>query len=160
MATHFTKIVLLFAVAISQTIGGVSCCCFGRAVTESLLASIAGDTVRDNNDACLLESLSSCPKCAARKAMGCTDKFIAREKKCCQIPHLCADDQCRCVKLDLSSNAPSDPVSVHSFSHPTAGLHSANFDDHSLALCRLQEHTIPPRYGGKSWQSIACVWNN
>lgn len=157
MATHFLKIFLLFAVATSQTIGGVSCCCLGRAVTESLLAGIARDSLRVN-DAFLLESRSSCPKCVARKAIGSRVKSIAREKKSCHLPHLGADDQCRCFKLELNSIASSDPDFVDSFSHLKAKLHSESFDEQSLASFRLKDHKIPPRYGGRSWQSIACVW--
>jgi len=159
MATYFLKIFLLFAVAISQTIGGVSCCCLGRVVTESLLAGLSGDAPRVD-DLYLLEARSSCPKCAARRAIGSKVKSTAREKKSCHLPHLGADDECRCVKLELNSITSSDPEFVDSFSHLKAKLHSESFDEQSLTSFRTKDLKIPPRYGGRSWQSIACVWKN
>lgn len=158
--------VLLFAIAISQIFGGISCCCLGRTLfssTATTAAAAIGDSC-GNSSALASSNIASspirkCPKCSARQS-GRTvikDEAATRTKSHSQVSD---DGQCRCQKLAVSANASKDAVTVdyQAFAYSLSALVSA--PKHAVVAMELRRFEVPIRFGGHSWQSVACVWKN
>ncbi len=153
--------VLLFAIAISQIFGGISCCCLGRTFFSSTATTGAAaiGELSGNKSAVASSPSRKCPKCSARQSgrASVKDSASTRSKSCSQVSD---DGQCRCQKLALSANASKDAVTVDykAFAHSLSALVSA--PKHAVVAMELRRFGVPIRFGGHSWQSIACVWKN
>lgn len=157
MATIILKLTLMIAVAISQAIGGVSCCCLGSAFSESLsgFSGPAPFVMIEGSSA----ARPACPKCSARKLNGSTSKSDV-------VSHtICADERvengqcCNCAKLEILSNFPGDPV-VERDTQLGFGILCVAEPLPRVESLRLADFKVPVRFGGHSWQSFACVWRN
>lgn len=158
MAPIFLKIVLVFAIAISQAIGGVSCCCLGSALSESLFLT-QGSSLHRGDVNPFSELQSACPKCRTRDLSGASEKRVSVAKNKFSYPGVGRDSRCNCDKHEISSDVPSEPVSVkHSvqLSIQLFRVKVSIFDQ----VRRLHDYNVPIRFGGHSWQSIVCVWRN
>lgn len=157
------KYVLLFALAYSQIFGGISCCCLGRtlfSIPAVVDASSVGDETSKNKAAETASPTGKCPKCSARKSterLTSKDASTNRETPCSTISD---DGQCRCQKLVINSSTPNEPSTVDNANHtwwlPVLG----SAPKHEVAMPELRKFEVPIRFGGRSWQSIACVWKN
>lgn len=154
--------VLLFAVAINQIFGGISCCCLGRTLFSST-AVANGAAVKD-----LTGKLSSggasrpigkCPKCSARKSEqpACKNAAAMHAKPC---PSINEDGQCRCLKVVINASVSNEPVTVDSETLARTVPVLDSVPKRDVLAAELQRFEVPIRFGGRSWQSIACVWKN
>ena len=155
--------VLLFALAFSQIFGGISCCCLGRTLfsnSEVVDASSVGDAASKNKTTETARPTGKCPKCSARKSsdwLACKDTSTDRSTPCSTISD---DEQCRCQKLIINAGTPNELLTADGANHawwlPVLG----SVPKHELAMIELRKFEVPIRFGGRSWQSIACVWKN
>lgn len=159
MAAPLLKLTLMIAVAISQAIGGVSCCCLSRAFSESI-TSFKGETARSCDLASLPESRPACPKCSARKPSGSSYKAEIVSKTKPGDVRFEKEQRCRCAKLEIRSSAPGEPFSVERVSQIAFGIICVVEPVLCIELLRLPDFNVPVRFGGNSWQSFACVWRN
>lgn len=159
MATFLLKLTLVIAVAISQAIGGVSCCCLARAISESL-AGFSGVSRCVGGTDSLSKSQPACPKCCARRSCTAPKKNVAVTAKKCSNVCVKNEQQCTCVKLQISSDVPSNPITVVQQIQLTCGLPGTGGPVLGSELPRLPDYKVPFRFGGNFWQSFACVWKN
>ena len=156
------QVVLLFAVAISQIFGGISCCCLQRALSPDNLAA-SGATVSelfsqpDFSAVLQKQQTGKCPKCSSRQSSpAIVVKTTSNEHRA----KICEDGHCRCVKLVNSVNIPSDPPTPNQDSHAWVSLVLDVKPEREVLTRVLAKYEVPVRFGGRSWQSIACVWKN
>ncbi len=154
------KFVLLVAIATSQIFGGISCCCLGKSVCAAFLGDDVPTRVGKSESASTPQSSSRCPKCAARTSVRAVDEIRNRGNPHCTRTYASENNQCRCVTLTIDSSNPTDPPSFH------PDIQKAVADDPIFKThCRTvnppsRDYAVPIRFGGHSWQSIACVWKN
>ena len=158
------QVVLLFAVATSQIFGGISCCCLGRSNSSSLLA-VSNSTV---SELALRHSSSSelkkgpsgtCPRCSVRKSSPISSMQTASNHRQDYHSRVCGDGNCRCVNHAANASTSNNPPSL---SCDANGRLSPILDvkpQSALITPVFAKFEIPVRFGGRSWQSIACVWN-
>jgi hypothetical protein len=154
--------ILLLAVAYSQILGGVSCCCLGKSLFASINQRLqVYDSGVFSSGAGVTER-ARCPKCASPSSTGSAEKQSRPGSRSLLQTDLsaCQDGQCNCSKLVLNASEPREPVSV-----PRTSIGwetpSVTFPGSStLVLSNLGRFEVPLRFGGRSWQSIACVWKN
>lgn len=160
MSTLTLKIVLLFAVVSSQLFGGISCCCLGRFLSET--AGTASDVSTHSSSGGAPQGEDSqpvkrCPKCSR----GSTNRGeIGSHSRKQPSAKICDGEQCRCAKLAVNATPPKDPL-TKVIDHPlwvppTESLVTGR----DSTLVDLRKYEVPIRFGGRSWQSIACVWKN
>ena len=160
---------MLLAIAYSQILGGIACCCFVRAMNESV-TQLKDVLVTENSD-CMVDDADSrvntahfrCPKCAAQAKKSTTDasKSIvdasvnAREKAQMAAP-------CYCSKFCWEGSESNELPSLKTKTGGTEWI-----DDDIPRPANLNWHCIqafspPPLLllGKHSWQSMACVWKN
>jgi hypothetical protein len=156
------QIVLLFAVSISQIFGGISCCCLGKGLFgDSPVANkvVVREIEAGSEAFSTPKPVGRCPKCTGRRAERSTAKDEPSRASQNQ-SKVCEDSQCRCVKLVVNAKTEAESVSIHgsekvwssSVVAPMPLLVSANVE--------LRKFEVPVRFGGRSWQTIACVWKN
>lgn len=152
--------VLLIAIAHSQIFGGISCCCLGRTLFSN--RAVAGshqieDAVGENNITKASKPTGKCPKCSSRNATG----RLTTKDASAPCSAISEDGQCRCKKLLAYASAPHEPLTVDSANHvcwlPVLGFAQKRLE---ATLVELRRFEVPIRFGGRSWQSIACVWKN
>lgn len=154
--------VLLFAIAISQIFGGISCCCLGRTLFGSA-AVAAGGAIRDltgeTSSADTFKPIGKCPKCSARKS----DRPASKNTSATQAtscPAISDDGQCQCQKLNINASTSNELVTVdrETLAWSVPILDSA--PNREVVALDLRKFEVPIRFGGRSWQSVACVWMN
>ena len=138
------QVFLLFAVATSQIFGGFSCCCLGRTFPSVPTKQQTG----------------KCPKCSAGKNSVAIAVRTSLNQHHDYGVKVGEDGQCRCFKLVISANSPSDPPSLNYDTHAWVSPVMEMKSDHEGLIRILARHEVPFRFGGRSWQSIACVWKN
>jgi len=159
------QVVLLIAVAISQIFGGISCCCLGRTLVADLNTAsnaTASELVSPQESSSVLETRQTgkCSKCWAKKSSPTgTEKTFSKQIYDHYV-NICEDGECRCVKLAVKASTPSSPPSLSNDSlawlSPVLGVKPEREGlTHIFA-----KYDVPARFGGRSWQSIACLWNN
>ena len=161
MSSISLQLVLLFAIAYSQIFGGISCCCLGRTLFAGLSEVSPQDQAgRQMSPISQPSQPVRCAKCAVRQPSQEPSASRSSNPTGQQRAHICEDGQCRCTKLFINANSPSDPVSVKADSQ-IWDSHASDAKsiraDFTLVSCRFE---VPLRFGGRSWQSIACVWKN
>ena len=159
------RVVLLIAVATSQIFGGVSCCCLGRTLFADLLTvgnATASEFVspRDFSSVAQKQQTGKCPKCLARKSSPTATEKTALNRLYDHRAKVCHDSECRCVKLAVKASTSSFPRLLSHDSHawvsPALGVNP----EREVLTHILANYDVPVRFGGRSWQSIACLWNN
>ena len=159
--------VLLLVVACSQILGGVSCCCLGRSLVQSFRGAsshvVASAAVSSNTVA---TDHVRCPKCL-NQARGKTNisKPEATTKDASGIRagnegQASDEAQCNCTKRIVNLGEQNDRVSVPVQLIGWASealVASSPFVQNLSSLGRFE---APHRFGGRSWQSIACLWRN
>jgi hypothetical protein len=152
------QLVLLFAVAYSQIFGGVSCCCLSRALFMSWTHSseVSSPSGSEASTAGPADS-PKCPKCAASRTSSESGTPEVKGGRTCTLSD---DYQCRCAKLAASAGVHTDPFSPINVPHELAS--SANlWNVVPAAKAEVSRSDgMPVRFGGRSWQSVACVWKN
>jgi hypothetical protein len=153
--------ILLLVVAYSQVLGGVSCCCLGRSLVEGIcgMPLATGDAeVAGSNS--IATQPPRCAKCTARP----TGKPAISAQPAAKTSSrsglgVCQGGQCNCGKFVLNANEPTVPVSV---SAKSFGWVSVVFTPKIVLIAPscVGKFEIPLRFGGRLWQSIACVWKN
>jgi hypothetical protein len=158
------KFVLLIAIATSQIFGGISCCCLGKSVCSAFLDNHTPARVDESDSVQSVstpQSSSRCPNCAARTSVRAVVETRNNGNSHCNQTYATEDNQCRCVKLNINSSNPTDPPSFHpDVQNAVAHDPFANAHREIDSLLLNRDYAVPIRFGGNSWQSIACVWNN
>jgi hypothetical protein len=153
--------ILLLAVAYSQVFGGVSCCCLGRSLLETVggkpLAAAVEDVASSKS---VVAQPSRCPNCAARPTETAIETVRSTTKPL--LSHLVAreDSQCNCNKVVLNASEPKVPFSVPAKSIGWASVAFTPPKSVAIAISSFGRFEVPIRFGGRSWQSIACIWKN
>jgi hypothetical protein len=151
--------VLLLAVSYSQVLGGVSCCCLGRSLIESISGKpLVADVAPSKSVAA---QPSRCPKCAARPTGKplVSAPPVTKTSSPSQVV-VCRGGQCNCSMVDLNASGPKEPFSAPGKSVGWAFIAVASPKPVAIAISSLGRFELPLRYGGRSWQTIACVWKN
>jgi hypothetical protein len=158
------QVVLLIAVATSQIFGGISCCCLGRTFASAIASNGQSEVSASDSTASApaptTKQLGRCPKCNGRKSAASEIKQTAACKPSNSQPSVNEEHDCQCVKLVLNGPGPDD---LNSVSFKATKCLDSNVDAHpklSLPCCVLSKFEVPVRFGGHSWQSVACVWRN
>ncbi len=155
--------VLLFALAYSQIFGGISCCCMGRTLFGNpavVGASSNGDAASKNTTAETAKPTGKCPKCSARKPANPPTSKDASAKPATPCSTISDHGQCRCQKLVINANTQKEQLTVDG-ANPIWWLPVLeSMPKHEVAMIELRKFEVPIRFGGRSWQSIACVWKN
>ena len=144
-----THCLLLLTVVCSQVLSGVSCCCLARSLTAG---SRVEATTPDAAQA------PRCSKCAAHRQSAST-KVIGHKVPCPSGDLQSHGSTCSCSKLPLIASQSDDqvpPVSISAWIVPAFSASSAS----SLTLSSIDRYELPSRFGGETWQSIACIWRN
>lgn len=152
------QIVLPFAVACSQIFGGVSCCCLSGVLSVgwSSWSETSSKTGREVSTASH-PITSKCPKCEASRASNASGKSESKGGRPCTISD---DNQCRCAKVAASAGLNTEPVSLNNVPHELAPMANAWSVVPAAEAGLTRIYDVPVRCGGRSWQSVACVWKN
>jgi hypothetical protein len=156
------QIVLLFAVSISQIFGGISCCCLGKGLfgdSPSASEVVVRDLESGSKSVSTPKPVGKCPKCSGRRAERSTAKDESSRTSQNQ-SKVCEDSQCRCVKLIVNAKTEVEPVSIHGNEKAWSSSVVVPMPLLVLANFELRKFEVPVRFGGRSWQTIACVWKN
>lgn len=166
MFSRTSHILLLFAVAYGQILGGLSCCClpklavaaWSRTFTETTATSQHCSSTTEGVD----EAVPRCPRCSneGRAKQPANDDPRATTADGFGKRLACGADDCRCPKLDISLGLQNDQVTKGTVIDRVELL----ADDLSLFTpsrsVAADRSEIPIRFGGHSWQSVACLWKN
>jgi hypothetical protein len=162
MNSVLSHLVLLLAVVSSQILSGNSCCCLGRASQTSLnvgKTNASSATLSQQKTATSKGATkSSCPRCSAsqdaiRVSPQRGKDFAKQSGVRAQVGQ---DVQCRCVKQCFKANNPRvqhSLLTVFQF-----GNVPEKTDEPRIPLTFSHKFEIPLRFGGNSWQSVACIW--
>jgi hypothetical protein len=160
---------MLLAIAYSQILGGVACCCFVSAVRENItqlkviFASENAACPVNDSDSFIDTASVRCPKCAAqaKKPTANASEFIVdaavNHKEKAQIAAPCS-----CSKFSWDG---SESNELPSLKTKTCGTEWIVVDFPriaSLGWYYVQASSPPPLLllGKHSWQSMACIWKN
>lgn len=142
---------LLIAVAFSQILGGIACCCFVRSVIAYLPTSHAATVAEPPKFAC--------PKCAAkatketpRKAQTLATAGVEFGERN-QIDAPCGCNRSNLIGSESSESPVLQTKSSSAVSTIVYDLKPLSYGSHATRQC-----IAPPPLGGHSWQSIACIW--
>lgn len=100
-----------------------------------------------------------CPKCTGRRAERSTVKDESSRASKNQST-VCEDSQCRCVKLVVNAKTEAESVSILGSEKAWSNFIVAPMPLVVSANLELRKFEVPVRFGGRSWQTIACVWKN
>lgn len=166
MLSRTSHIFLLFAVAYGQILGGISCCCLPKvaiaAWSKAFTAPAASSQHCTTRTEGTEEAIPRCPRCSnkapARQAVTGDQTTVAADGFGSRLT--CQADDCRCPKLDIGLGLQKDQV--------TKGTEIDRIEslaDDLLLLTQSRSVSadrsdIPIRFGGHSWQSVACLWKN
>jgi len=152
------QFVLLAAIAISQIFGGVSCCCLWRSLTPSANISAQDFEASDCPNTPPTKKVA-CPKCAAKLRLQDTASTQTRTNKHREHAQVSDDGQCGCKKHVSVAKTECETTVMQFVALSMVGMYLtfvAKSTDRNLD--RMFE--VPLRLGGRSWQSISCVWKN
>ncbi len=154
MSSLTVHIVLLCAIVCSQIMGGVSCCCFSRAVLAGFAA--ASDVASFHDDQAIPEAatVARCPRCAVSRAAAAKSVQVKQLKRCC-VGH---GDDCQCCKASAIATLRAE-ASYTSFVGPFVVIPALIMGFvPRVGRMLMPGHEVPIRFGGPSWQSLARVW--
>lgn len=150
------KFVLVIAVTTGQLFGGVSCCCLWQDIIAECLPGVS--VAQAELSAFRPAREGACPKCVSKAKKSPTGRSCCSSGTRSDRPSLCDDGECSCVKLADGSCTISKSMLSVIVHHPgfccfhDARILSAGF------TYTFSKFDIPVRYGGHSWQTIACIW--
>ncbi len=145
---HF---VLLAAVAASQLVGGVSCCCLWRALGSSVFAQpvLASDEIASS-------VLDGCPSCSQSAGSNGTANATGDSPRTCQADS--GDDSCRCAgRLTQSHSDGRELGTVAAVDlMPLVVSHVVFVAADSKPRVYLPlTHDVD---ANRNWNAFACVW--
>jgi len=154
------QLVLLLAIATSQILGGVSCCCLGRSVatfdalhnTSTTAASTASLETKQSRQ-------PACSKCVKRDRQKAHPTSLDATSPTCHDIVSDANDKCSCHQVEPNACSPkvsaSPERSLTFFVCDSLLSQPADRSAH-----RIRKADAPCRIGRHSWQAIACIWTN
>lgn len=160
MLNFALQLVLLLAIATSQILGGVSCCCLGRSVaaldalynTSATAASAASPEIKHARK-------PACSKCTQRNHQKSRPTSIAVVIHTCHGNASDINDECRCQQVEPNACSPTIAVAparcLTSFAYESLLTQPTD-----TAATRTSKADVPCRIGRHSWQAIACIWTN
>ena len=152
------QLVLLLAVATSQILGGVSCCCLTRELSASWTK--AGSVGALNGQERLAASKPGdpkCPKCAASRAANASN---TKKGKSDGSRSVSDNNQCRCAKIAAPAGVQTESFSLSVAPHALATSTVIGNAIPTVKADVARRYEKPVRFGGHSWQSVACIWKN
>lgn len=158
-------VVLLFAVATSQIFGGISCCCLGRTPFAEMLTvnnATATEIAPQHEFFSVTQKRKTgkCPKCSVRKSSPAASEQTSSNKLHHYRAKVCEGGQCGCIKPVVNASTPSDPPPLNHDSHVWVSSVLDVKPEREVVAHISPRFEVPIRFGGRSWQSIACVWKN
>lgn len=158
MNAPYLQLVLLLAVATSQVFGGLSCCCVTREISAILTYRGPTGTLNGQERSAASKSEApKCPKCVASKA---ANGFKTKKKKSDGSCSLGDDNHCRCVKV-VSTAAVQTESFWLSIAPPALVVSLVLWNAiPAVEADETRRYEKPIRFGGRSWQSLACIWKN
>jgi hypothetical protein len=156
LTLHF---VLLFAVASSQIFGEVSCCCLSRALfigwTNARQAepSNAGAACEQSADESA-NDVPKCPKCAASRSL---NSQSIEQTDDSPSGKFCEGNQCQCSKVAARTGLQNERLSLDGGSHLLGEWLVIRDTTLTIEQRATRSFEVPIRFGGHSWQSIACI---
>jgi len=159
------KVVLLLAVATSQIFGGIACCCLGRSILADSLTvnSVTSTKLASPNELSSVpqkRQMGKCPKCSSRKNSPEAALQTSSNQRYDHRARVCEGGKCQCVKLVVSVNTPSDLPTPNYDSYAWVDPVLDVKPEHEVLSRNSAKYEVPVRFGGCSWQSIACLWKN
>lgn len=154
------KFALLVAVATNQILGGILCCCIGKTFAASFTEPGSIVTTQTVGQASPTEVRPVCPKCVVRKVRPSEDDGVSHSTMRCRDVSAEKGDPCRCVKLDLALSVLSESKSFVPDETASDLLHFGPCERCEVKMTAARNHIFPDLLGGRSWQSITCVWRN
>lgn len=154
------KLVLLLAVAMSQVFGGISCCCLGRtlfgnrpAVEDSAIQRCEAGAKSVSKK----KAVKNCPKCAGRSRSVVWSESV---KRASDRPSVDGESTCRCARIEFKASSEIEPVSIQANEKTVGTLGLSSVNPMGSRVLDARRFEVPVRFGGRSWQTIACVWKN
>ncbi len=157
MFNQFIHAVLLGAIAFSQILGGISCCCLSKVL--SLAGTLVAKAECTGPASMLAErewSRPACLRCLTSRQLTVRDQEMVTDVGIV----LTSDQQCDCSQVLLRAVVPDEPrtvVSVKSLFAVPFEIRPARL---AVQINQVARGELPVRFGGHSWRSIACVWKN
>ncbi len=152
------QFVLLIAIATSQIYGGISCCCLTRSIF-SPFSNMADDATEGSVSVSPPAGKTACPKCARQPPHQSVASPQSRSNNDGVRTQLCEGSQCRCIKRVSAANSQSQSTGVQSITYSMVAAFTSVLPIF-IDQTSLRRFEVPIRFGGNSWQSIICVWNN
>lgn len=154
MSSLTLHIVLLFAVAYSQIFGGVSCCCRSRMIIASVSPAHEAASASHDQTPANVPLVRKCPKCAASQP-SVARSVNAKGLRDCSVE---GSNECQCTKAVTSATVQLEPrspsIAVQFYATPSATWGIVPRAERRV----FQGHEVPIRFGGNTWQAIACLW--
>lgn len=161
-------LVLLCAIACSQIFGGFSCCCLARSIAAGLYIAAEAALPKQQEQEQEQEQATSsqrtapkCPRCATGRVSAASARVATaneNEVNGLQPCSLSGGGECRCVKpsslATLQHELRYQSIPVYFIPRPIVGLEAIPCEVQG----EVRRHNLPLRFGGHSWQSMACIW--
>ncbi len=159
--THF---LLLLVITSSQVLSGISCCCLARNLPAAWNGSV------EMTDVAPKLPVPRCAKCRSQRAIGeaggagqAKNRLVTKHhaaprhsSSTLQSP----SSSCSCVKPQHVAS-PTDDLIYRVAPAPAWFAWTCNLVPSSTsASSLLDRYELPARFGGETWQAIACVWRN
>lgn len=148
------QVVLLLAIVSSQILGGISCCCLRRSFIENLSSDFSKESARP-----ALQQIS-CSKCLAKQSKPSRANGRRSSVRTSQDETIREGGRCSCLPIVLALTAIEN---LHKYAQEHI-LWSSTWGCAAPSRILLgawpNKFEIPLRFGGKSWQAMACVWRN
>jgi len=164
---------LLFAIAHSQILGGIACCCFIQAVSERVvkLTEFDANSHTVDDGAAYADSLTTdtepatyrCPKCAAKVSKFKTNVSEVKDydaRRDAESARLTAP--CNCYKFEWQGSEVNESPTLKT---KVGGVQWIVVDvsKSDTQTWQPQRQSRVPHIiclGKHSWQSLACIWKN
>lgn len=160
---------LLLAIAYSQILGGITCCCLVRSISDriAILKNVSDSEPNScavsDSDVAVKPPRFRCPKCAAQSNGQSSDTPVVAARDFAKSNGVSEiDAPCSCSKFHFVGNECSES--------PTLKFKNGGADWVAPLVPRHSDHNLQVRsqYGSPpfllpskhSWQSLVCVWNN
>ncbi len=157
MLNQMIHAVLLGAIAFSQIIGGISCCCLSKVLSTTGTQDAQAECIAPTSMLVEREwSRPACPRCLTSRQLAVRDQGPVPDAGSV----LASDQQCDCSQVLLRAVMPDEPravVSVKSLFAVPFEIRPARL---AVQINQVARGELPVRFGGHSWRSIACVWKN
>jgi hypothetical protein len=169
MARNSLVMMLLLAIAYSQILGGITCCCLVRSISGRI--AILNNVSNSEPNSCAVSDSDvaekptsfRCPKCAARSNAQTSDTPVVAAKDSSKSNGVSEfDAPCSCSKFHFVGNECSEPPTLK-FKNGGADWVAPLLPSHSAHILQVRnQYGSPPLLlpSKHSWQSLVCVWNH